>query len=268
MAKFKLTHYQITSDKLSKLEKERKILFLTDLHNNCYGTDNEQLLKAMVAQKPDAILIGGDMPVGKAGHSMDVARKLIIKMVDICSVYYANGNHEQRMKAYPDVYGTDIVGYQEELTNCGVIFLENSCAKLKLDNCEMQIYGLDIPMKYYKKFKKLHFPLEEMKTCLQQTDSEHFQILLAHNPLYVDTYLKWGADLILCGHLHGGVARVPGIGGVITPQFHLFPKYSGEHTIEGDASVVVSKGLGTHTIPFRIMNPAELVVLHLNPKKN
>lgn len=268
MGKFKLTHYEITSDKLSGLEKECKLLFLTDLHNNCYGADNEQLLNAIITQNPDAILIGGDMLIGKAGCSMDVARELIMKLVHICPVYYANGNHEQRMKAYPQIYGTDIIEYQEALAKCGVIFLENTSSKLQVDNCEMEIHGLDIPMKYYKKFKKLQFPLKEMETCIVQSDENPFQILLAHNPIYVDTYLKWGADLILCGHLHGGVARVPGIGGVITPQFHLFPKYSGELTVEGESFVVVSKGLGTHTIPFRIMNPAELVVLHLNPKKN
>ena len=268
MAKFKTTHYQITSDKLSGLKKECKILFLSDLHNNCYGPDNETLVNEIERQQPDLILIGGDMLIGKKGCSMKVAENVIGKLAKVCPVYYANGNHEQRMKVYPSIYGTEIHTYQEKLKACGVQFLENEHAQLRFDDCLIQIHGLEIPMTYYKKFRKLTLPLKEMEACLQKSDQKQFHILLAHNPLYVDTYLKWGADLILCGHLHGGVVRLPGIGGVITPQFHLFPKYSGELTIEGEASVVVSKGLGTHTIPFRIFNPAELVVLHLNPKKS
>ena len=49
----------------------------------------------------------------------------------------------------------------------------------------------------------------------------------------------------------------------MTPQASLFPKYSGEMTVEGDTAVVVSKGLGTHTVNLRVFNPAEVVVIHL-----
>ena len=77
-------------------------------------------------------------------------------------------------------------------------------------------------------------------------------------------YLAWGADLILSGHLHGGMVRIPGIGGVIGPDFVLFPKYSGEMRRVGDQTVIVSNGLGTHTIHIRLFNPAEVVVLSLN----
>ena len=69
--------------------------------------------------------------------------------------------------------------------------------------------------------------------------------------------------MILSGHLHGGIVRIPGIGGVITPQAFLFPKYSGEMTVEGEQAVIVSKGLGTHTIDIRLFNTPEVVLLTL-----
>ena len=78
--------------------------------------------------------------------------------------------------------------------------------------------------------------------------------------------MKWGADLTLSGHLHGGLVRIPGLGGVISPQIKLFPKYSGELTSEGEQAVVVSKGLGMHTICFRFCNPAEMIVLQIGGK--
>ncbi len=74
-------------------------------------------------------------------------------------------------------------------------------------------------------------------------------------------YLSWGADLVLSGHLHGGIVRIPGFRGVISPGFELFPKYSGGCCREGSQTAVVSRGLGSHTIPVRLFNEAELIVL-------
>lgn len=261
---FKVTHYDIKSDKLNKLNHERKIVFLSDLHNNRYGKNNEKLFDAVKEQNPDLILIGGDMLVGKADVSTKVAEEFVSKLTEICPVYYANGNHEQRMKIYPETYGTVFQEYKDVLTGKGVHFLENEHVELLWDDCLMQIYGLEIPREGYKKFKKTILSMEQVTTCIGLADATKYQILLAHNPIYTDTYLEWGADLILSGHLHGGVVRIPGLGGIITPQFRLFPKYSGELTENNGKSVVVSKGLGTHTLKIRFLNPAEVVVLHLN----
>ena len=86
-------------------------------------------------------------------------------------------------------------------------------------------------------------------------------VLLAHNPVYFDTYAAWGADLTLSGHLHGGIVRLPLLGGVISPQMKLFPDYTrGCHTKENHR-MIVGAGLGSHTIPIRINNPPELVVI-------
>lgn len=260
---FKVTHYDITSEKLNGLKKENKVVFLSDLHNNCYGKGNERLLQAIKKQNPDCILIGGDMIVGKNNLSTKVAEELVGKLTEICPVYYANGNHEQRMKIYTETYGTKYQEYKNTLVSKGVKFLENIHVDLLWDNCPVQIYGLEIPREGYKKFKKTTISLEQVEECVGQADIEKYQILLAHNPVYMDTYLKWGADLVLSGHLHGGIVRIPGLGGIITPQFRLFPKYSGELTMKDGKSVVVSKGLGTHTIKIRFLNPAEVIVLHL-----
>ena len=66
---------------------------------------------------------------------------------------------------------------------------------------------------------------------------------------------------MLSGHLHGGIVRIPGIGGVITPQFKLFPRYSGDMYQKDGHISVVSKGLGTHTVNVRLFNPAELTAV-------
>ncbi len=263
---FKVTHYNISTDKLNELQHERKIVFLSDLHNNRYGKDNENLLTAVKEQNPDLIVIGGDMLVGKTNVSFKVAENFVSRLTNICPVYYANGNHEQRMKVYPKTYGTAFEEYKSCLVNKGVQFLENEYQRLTLDECQICLYGLEIPVKYYKKFCKQILPVDVVKDQIGEPKANCYNILLAHNPTYVSTYLEWGADLILSGHFHGGVVRIPKLGGIITPQWHMFPKYSGELTEKNGKYVVVSKGLGAHTLKIRFLNPAEVIVLHLNGK--
>ena len=262
---FKVTHYDIRSDKLKELEHERKVVFLSDLHNNCYGKNNEKLLATIKEQNPDLILIGGDMLVGKANVSSNVAVDFVSKLTEICPVYYANGNHEQRMKVYSE-YGTTFQEYKDILESSGVTFIENECVDVNWEKCQVKIYGLEILVGYYKKFKKQILPVDVVREQIGEPKADCYNILLAHNPTYTDTYLKWGADLVLSGHFHGGVIRIPKLGGIITPQWHMFPKYSGEITYQDEKYVVVSKGLGTHTLKIRFLNPAEVIVLHLNGK--
>ena len=261
---FEITHYNIKSEKLNKLNHERKIVFLSDLHNNHYGKNNEKLLAAVKEQNPTLILIGGDMLVGKADVSSKVAESFVARLTEICPVYYANGNHEQRMKVYPDTYGTSYQEYKDRLIKSGVTFIENENVDFNWDGCQVKIHGLEIPVKFYKKFRKQTLPVDVVREQIGKPKADCYNILLAHNPTYTNTYLKWGADLILSGHFHGGVVRIPKLGGIITPQWHMFPKYSGELTEKDGKHVVVSKGLGAHTLKIRFLNPAEVVVLHLN----
>ena len=93
-------------------------------------------------------------------------------------------------------------------------------------------------------------------------DERFYTVLLAHNPEYFSSYAEWGADLTLSGHVHGGVARVPIWGkGVISPGLKLFPKYDGGIFRKGQAVMVLSRGLGMHTIPIRLFHPGELWVV-------
>lgn len=259
---FTITRYEITAPKL-KNTKKRKIILLSDLHNYSYGKENEKLLEAIKKEAPDMILIAGDMLIGRKDGSFEVARKFVEKLPAICDTYYANGNHEQRMRAYSDINENAYQEYAAHLKACGVHYLENEKAETLWEDCGVEIHGLEIPDNVYKKFRKVTLPEQYLQNTLGKVDASKYQILIAHNPVLMEDYLKWGADLIVSGHLHGGVARIPFWRGVITPQGILFPKYSGEMTKIGDTSVVVSKGIGIHTIKIRFLNPAEIVVLHV-----
>lgn len=263
---FRITHYQITSKKLNSVKRERKVVLLSDLHNYSYGKGNERLLHAIKKEKPDMILVAGDMLVGKKGLEPAIAEDFMTKLPKIAETYYANGNHEQRMKEDSAIYGDAYQSYKKKLKSAGVHFLENEKTAVNWDGIDVDIYGLEIPREKYSKFRKNHYELQTMTEQIGNVDASKYNILIAHNPLFMETYLEWGADLVVSGHLHGGVVRLPIIGGVISPQFTLLPKYSGEmrKDIEKDATTVVSKGIGIHTIKIRLFNPAEVVVMHIN----
>ncbi|SHJ22462.1 metallophosphoesterase [Hespellia stercorisuis] len=259
---FRVTHYRIDSPKLKTLGEEKKIVFLSDLHNKVYGNNNEELIRTIAAQQPDLILIAGDMLIGKEGADIDPAVDFVKRLPRICPVYYGNGNHEQRMKEQPEKYGDVYERFRGKLVDAGVKFLENETVSLDWIGVEAVVSGAEYSMRYFEKFKRYEMPVEEIESRIGKADPHKYQILIAHNPVYFQTYKRWGADLVVSGHLHGGIVRIPGIGGVITPQAWLFPRYSGELTVDGDSSLVVSKGLGTHTVNMRLFNKAEVIVLH------
>lgn len=270
---FKVTRYTIKLGRLPESVDGLRIVFLSDLHNREYGRENERLYQAVRAEQPDLILIGGDMLVGKDGVSYEPARRFVRKLPEICPVYYANGNHEQRMKEEPENYSDSYTEYKAVLEQSGVRFLENESKVLSVRNMCVELCALELPLDTYRKLKKAQVTPDEVAELTgravrkpEQKSDLPYRILLAHNPAYMDAYKAWGADLILSGHLHGGIVRVPFLGGVISPQAFLFPKYSGELTIEGEQAVIVSRGLGTHTIHLRLFNTPELVSVFLKPQ--
>ena len=260
---FRVTKYRICSQKLNGIKREKKIIFLSDLHNRMYGEENERLLESIRNQHPDLILIGGDMLVRKDGNSYDKTVHFLAKLPGICPVYCANGNHEQKLKELPDKYEQSYEEYKKALTAAGIHMLENASETVKLDEVPVKLSGLEIPLGAYARFGKKELSLKEITDRIGE-HGDDYQILLAHHPGYMKEYLAYGADLILGGHYHGCVVQLPWIGGVISTNFTLFPKYSGGIYQEGEQTAVVSRGLGTHSVPLRLWNWPELIVLELS----
>ena len=125
------------------------------------------------------------------------------------------------------------------------------------------VYRYELPEKYYKRFHQQYISAEEIRKSIQEPEEGRYNILLAHNPVYFEGYALWGADLTLSGHLHGGLVRLPLIGGVISPQVKLFPKYDCGMYEKYGRKLLVTAGLGSHSIAFRINNPAEIMLVEL-----
>lgn len=247
-----------------RIQKACRAVLVTDLHNKRYGKDNEALLSAIKNQQPDFILIAGDVLTAKPGASLEPALQFLRALAGEYPVYYANGNHEHRLKLYPQTYGDMAERYGAALKEMGIEPLVNS--HIDLPEYGIAVYGSEIDKLFYKRFKVRKMAGGYLPQVLGQAPGERFTVLLAHNPDYFPQYAAWGADLTMSGHIHGGVARVPVWGkGVVSPAWRLFPKYDGGVFREGESVMLLSRGLGIHTIPVRVFNPAELWVVDFRP---
>nr|WP_304974086.1 metallophosphoesterase [uncultured Acetatifactor sp.] len=247
-----------------RIRRGCRAVLLTDLHNKCYGKGNERLLAAIRGQKPDFILIAGDLVTANTKAPLEPAVQLLENLVREYPVYYANGNHEQRLRLSSRHYGKMAKQYRKALKRIGVEPMLNS--HVDLPEYGLAVYGAEIDMEYYRRFRTVQMPPDYLPRILGQAPADAYTVLLAHNPDYFPQYAAWGADLTLSGHVHGGVARVPLWGkGVLSPAWHFFPKYDGGIFGEGASGMGRGRGLGSHTIPVRAFNPGELWVLDFRP---
>lgn len=242
--------YHIVS---GKLLTGQRIALLTDLHGCLHGRKNGRLLRMLDKVSPDYICIAGDMTV-KNGEYTDDMLELLRKLSEKYPVYYAPGNHEIRMPQYDE--------YRQQLRQYGVQYLENQVLPI---GGNVLVYGLDLPEYWYHKvWEKREMGAGDITDLLGDCDENCFSILLAHNPEYFPQYAQWGADLTLSGHVHGGIIRLPRLGGVIAPSLQLFPTYDAGLFEEKGRHMVLSRGLGLHHIKVRYFNRPELSVINLS----
>ena len=264
-----LSTFDVYSKKIPKKFEGYRIIQLSDLHKKVFGKNNQPLIDMVKREKPNVIFITGDMMNSKKddGSTFEVVAKEIVKL---CPVYYIVGNHEEIVQSYhPEI----LEAHQDRLKQMGVVILDNDRTQLTAGDEKIDLFGMRISMKHYRNMtleypKGISHDIPTIDKKLGKPDESVFSILLAHNPFYFDSYARWGADLTLSGHVHGGIIRLPLIGGLLSPEIKFFPKYSaGEYFIR-DKEMIVSRGLGGNFLfHIRAFNRPEVVKVILHNKK-
>ena len=262
MNRFVVAPYEIRS---RKIKKKYTFVMLSDLHNKSFGIRNDRLIKAVVDCHPDSIITAGDMYTSKKGTGFDNALALLEALSNRFPVYIANGNHESKTQIKPDDFDNMYGQFVDRLASLGLRPLVNE--RLALPEINIDLCGLQIGQEYFGHFTKKEMTETYMDKLVGKANRDCFHILIAHNPVYFKKYADWGADLVLSGHIHGGVVRLPWLGGVISPTATFFPKYDGGRFQEGTSTMILGRGLSTHTLPIRMWNPGEIVLVTLLPEK-
>ncbi len=265
--KYKITKYTLSSP---KLQESLRVLLLADLHNSDYKDNHAKMLEDINALKPDCIVLAGDMIVSHSDQQKENKRtaEFIEKMSELAPVYYGVGNHEKRAmlskKALCGLWNE----YMNLLeNNSNVYFLSNTSEYIDIKGNKINILGLDLDVEYYKRFVEKKLTKKDLEDMFGSLNLDQYNILIAHNPDYFKIYADYGADLVCSGHNHGGLVKLPFIGGVISPRFRIFPKYDYGVFEKENTNMVLTSGLGAHSIKIRVNNIPELVVIDINKEK-
>ncbi len=280
-----ITYYSIDAKTIPDSYDGFRIAHISDLHNAQFGENNKYLLELLAQTQPDMIAITGDL-VDSDRTDIDVAIAFARGAVEIAPCYFIIGNNEVTIEEYARL--------ESELKATGVVILHDEAIDITYHDAIIRLAGYDDP--YYfiyrdklvkdaaKKAAKAsgasQEELERISKVLDKTEEEQeeesyrrlrnleisqeeFTILLSHRPELFEDYCKVGADIVLTGHAHGGQIRFENIGGLYAPGQGLLPQYDSGIYQEGDTYMVVSRGLGNSSFPFRINNPPEIVVVDI-----
>jgi predicted MPP superfamily phosphohydrolase len=262
---FITVEYEVASPKISA---EVRFVMISDLHGAEYGEGNSELLDAVREAEPDAILVNGDMISAESDEKdVSVALDLIAELNKIADVYLAYGNHEQGYHARngPEVY--------DRFRNLGVTIMDPAFSDVTLNGQNIRIGGIaDYCYNHYQREQayRLGYAYRFMKRFC---DTGDFKLLLCHIPqnYYPDRsdvkYEDWDCDLVVSGHTHGGLWRIPFLGAPYLPGQGFFPKLVRGLYDLGNAKMIVGAGLGGRDRVFRLNDPCELVVIRLVPEE-
>ncbi len=253
---------------LHGISKPFRILHLSDIHFsvNTSHEKNQQISDALIrradfwlqlSHRPGMIAVTGDLISRDPGeYGIPDAVRLLCRLRKTAPVAYSLGNHEIDI---PETLLSDML---TKLRKAGILVLDNQSAVIQ----DILFTGLTLPSSVFRTPEGSYshlMPITEtlMQKCIGSCNS-HPCILLAHSPMGFQAYAGWGADLILSGHVHGGVIRVPGIGGILSPERRFFPKYTKGVYRMGNSIMNVSAGIGK----LRVNNPAECICIDLLPE--
>ncbi len=241
-----------------------KIVHLSDLHSKTFGKNNKKLLKKINKINPNIIVMTGDM-VNTTDENFNVFINLSNALAHNYDVYYIVGNHEQNLKI------KELKKLYKNLKNVGINVLDNEKLILKQGTDTINIYGLWFNLRYYSDQtneaiknnpQDYYFSKNIMDKIITKEDGS-FTVLLTHNPMYFNTYIEWGADLILTGHVHGGMIRIPFVGGIFSPEKTYFPEYDSGIYIKNNQKMIISRGLGNGNDGIRFWNAPEIISIEL-----
>ena len=185
LKKFRITSYEYQTDKITQ---SVNFAVVADLHAHVYGRDNDILIQKIKEQKPDIILVPGDMIVSRYPETYETAYQTFEKLTEIAPVYFSNGNHESRVSKVPVMQTEEFLEYENRVRKLGVHILNNASEEVILHGGKFCISGLEIPLECYGKGSYEPLPEHFIRDVLGDAKQDSVQILMAHNPMFAKEY--------------------------------------------------------------------------------
>ena len=226
-----------------------RIVELADLHGRVFGRGSRRLLAAVRRAEPDLICLDGDL----LDEHSDLAMlpPLLRGLCAIAPVYYVTGNHEWRVPG--------LRGILAQMRACGVTVLQDDWRVLRRGEDALIVAGTDDPCGPAER----KTPAELIADIRAEAGEAAFLLLLAHRNDQLPQWSALGVQAVLAGHCHGGVVRLPFVGGLFGTDRRLFPAWDAGLYRQGETALYVSRGLGYTNVHFRLFNRPEVAVIVL-----
>ena len=253
-----VTVYSISSEKLSSDFDGYKIAHISDYHNRSSETINNSIFESLKEQSPNIIVFTGDA-VDSKHPDFEQSVSFMKEIQEIAQVYFVTGNHEHRLsKSHTDEFNKFI----NDIEHIGVIILDGESVRIETSSGEyINLHGIYDP--YFTECKPWLLSDATDDLCDEISVDDGYNILLAHHPEQMDVYAKYGFDLVLSGHAHGGQITLFGFPFKVPDQSGL-PKYSSGVYEQGETEMIVSRGIGYSVVPLRLFCPSQLVYIEFN----
>lgn len=252
-----VSHYAYKSPEVPQEFVGFRVGQISDFHNATFGKDNERLLAKIQELEPDIVVLTGDFV--DSGHTNIVLSLAFAEKVAAnYPTYYVTGNHEDWLEE------SERSTLLEGLEKAGVVCLFDEYVKIERGGSSITLIGLNDESLGGIKLKISEKTTGETMLLTENEDTSGLQILLAHEPQYMENYAKYNVNLVFSGHAHGGQFRMPFVGGgLVAPGQGLFPKYTEGVHILNETTMIISRGLGNSIVPVRVFNRPEIVCVEL-----
>ena len=222
---------------------------VSDLHESV-------LMPAVVRRvarcEPDLIFVPGDLYTDDGRGQVDKAVAFCAQLAAIAPTYFVCGDHDHEQS------------YYDALREVGVHVLDSVCETVTVNGNAIGLYGIC----------KVWFPPKySLSSTFPPPDVSRFNILLSHLPA-MERFADFPLDLVVSGDSHGGVARLPFLGGLIYDDV-LLPKLFYHGAIYdkglfevGGCRLFVTAGIGSYPFPLRLFNRPEVVLLQFEGEDN
>ena len=250
----KVTGYTYADEEIPSAFDNSKIMVISDLHDAPFS---EQIIKHIKTEKPDYVVMTGDMV-----QLPDVSAENTFKIVDAAvgmniPVYAVSGNHDRQCGKYDEIIG--------DLWAHGAYMLEYDSVRLHKGGESIVLMGIKDPRHDIVTDEKIAAIRGNIKNQLSRR-KDYFTILLNHRADLYPQIRDTGVDLILSGHLHGGIVRLPFVGGLIDRDKKVSVSSGYEYGVykEGEnATMIVSAGCDKNPQKRRFFNPPEVLLITL-----
>lgn len=226
------------------------ILHVSDLHAGTLSLNMRAFRKSVdfaLETRPDLIALTGDI-VSHPRASRPVIAELE-RLRPPLGIVAVLGNHDVGASNDPFSRGAII----EDWGEAPVTLLRGETHAIEVRGVRIEVGGLDAAAWLGGRAR----PSGELFS-----DAADLRLLLAHFPEAAEELAPGSADLVLCGHLHGGQICLPTPRGKLRLAHGVHRFREGIYR-DGATTVVVTRGLGTTLVPFRFAARPEVSLLRL-----